>query len=47
MQKRLRKLWLKTLRAYAKRKLRKAQKLEEKQIRTIFEILAEEKERKL
>jgi hypothetical protein len=47
MQKRLKKLWLKTLRAYANNKLRKAQKLEEKQIQTIFEILAEKKDRKL
>ena len=42
MQKRLRKLWLKILKAYAKRKMNKAQRLEDEAMWLMFEIREKE-----
>lgn len=42
MQKRLRKLWLKTLKAYAKRKMKKAQRLEDEAMWLLFDIREKE-----
>lgn len=42
MQKRLRKLWLRTLKAYAKRKMRKAQRLEDEAMWLMLEIREKE-----
>lgn len=42
MQKRLRRLWLKTLKAYAKRKMNKAHRLEDEAMWLMFEIREKE-----
>lgn len=42
MKKRLKKLWLKTLKAYAKRKMEKAQRLEDEAMWLMFELREKE-----
>jgi hypothetical protein len=42
MKKRLKKLWLKTLKAYAKRKMKKAQRLEDEAMWLMFEVREKE-----